>query len=447
MAGPFSGTVAIRAMKDGDYQATIFAGTNTGLQAAVDYVDASGGKVSIGPGTVSIATGITVNGDKVQIEGAGIGSTILDYTGGNTALTFATTGGVSKGHQLSDLTIKVGADQTGNVVQFTGGDMRWAIRDVLILNPNPGFTLGTGIEFLNCQNGSVWNLTVRSDDSSKLWAKGINIDINDAVNRGNIMFFGGLVSNSTIGASIAVSGPGNAINNCAFYGTKFVNFSGINPDNTTAVDINGQADETGFYSCHFERFQNGIDNDLADSMAVIGCIFSNIKNQANSAGDAIRVTSAEAATILSNRIASCYNGVILDGTTKTALVTEGRWTVTNSTFSDTSTGAQGNFYIAGASITPSGDPVRKSLASGASITLPRGNYVLITGTAAITSINASALDKGRIVVLEFSGTAATTGLTDGSNLKLAGNFVYTPDDTVTLICDGTNWVELSRSVN
>lgn len=38
--------------------------------------------------------------------------------------------------------------------------------------------------------------------------------------------------------------------------------------------------------------------------------------------------------------------------------------------------------------------------------------------------------------------------TDGNNLKLAGNFVTTADDTITLCCaDGTNWYEVCRSVN
>jgi len=37
--------------------------------------------------------------------------------------------------------------------------------------------------------------------------------------------------------------------------------------------------------------------------------------------------------------------------------------------------------------------------------------------------------------------------TDGNNLKLAGDFVTTADDTTQLMCDGTNWYEMSRSVN
>lgn len=83
-------------------------------------------------------------------------------------------------------------------------------------------------------------------------------------------------------------------------------------------------------------------------------------------------------------------------------------------------------------------------ASAGTITLVAGNtpYYVISGTTGITSITASW--PGRVVTLKFN--AALT-VTDGSNLKLAGNFVTAADSTLTLICDGTNWYEISRSTN
>jgi hypothetical protein len=53
----------------------------------------------------------------------------------------------------------------------------------------------------------------------------------------------------------------------------------------------------------------------------------------------------------------------------------------------------------------------------------------------------------RPVTLKFAGTAATNGIVDGSNLKLASTLAYTPNDTITLVCDGTDWYEVGRSVN
>lgn len=69
-----------------------------------------------------------------------------------------------------------------------------------------------------------------------------------------------------------------------------------------------------------------------------------------------------------------------------------------------------------------------------------GNYFDITGTAAITSITAKT--AGTVVTLQFDSTAS---LVDGSNLKLAGNFTGAAESQITLVSDGTNWFEVSRS--
>lgn len=78
------------------------------------------------------------------------------------------------------------------------------------------------------------------------------------------------------------------------------------------------------------------------------------------------------------------------------------------------------------------------------ITLPAGTFIDVTGTNTITSITATNADIGRLVILKFTSTAS---LTDGSNLKLGGNFAGSADDTISLICDGTNWYETARSAN
>jgi len=70
VAGPFSGTVAIRAMKAADFQATIFAGTEAGLIAALAYASTNG-RVMLGPGNLNISSIITIpNGTELWL-GAG----------------------------------------------------------------------------------------------------------------------------------------------------------------------------------------------------------------------------------------------------------------------------------------------------------------------------------------------------------------------------------------
>jgi hypothetical protein len=92
-------------------------------------------------------------------------------------------------------------------------------------------------------------------------------------------------------------------------------------------------------------------------------------------------------------------------------------------------------------------PARKGVAitAAATITPVQGSsYFVVNGNTGITSITATARDNGRIIVLRFSGTPT---ITDGSNLIMAGNLVASADDTLTMVCDGTNWVEIARSVN
>lgn len=82
--------------------------------------------------------------------------------------------------------------------------------------------------------------------------------------------------------------------------------------------------------------------------------------------------------------------------------------------------------------------------SEAAIVLPDIYGVFnVSGTTAITSIDGGNW-AGRVITLVFQGALT---LTDGENLKLAGNFVTTADDTITLRCDGTNWYEMARSIN
>lgn len=85
-----------------------------------------------------------------------------------------------------------------------------------------------------------------------------------------------------------------------------------------------------------------------------------------------------------------------------------------------------------------------TVASAATIALPLDVPVVsISGTTSITSVTATNHARRRVTLI-FQGVLT---FTDGSNLKLAGDFVTTADDTITLVCDGTNWYEVARSAN
>ncbi len=84
-----------------------------------------------------------------------------------------------------------------------------------------------------------------------------------------------------------------------------------------------------------------------------------------------------------------------------------------------------------------------TVASAATVTVT-GTVTHISGTTTITSVSGASIGAGTRITLIFDGVLT---FTDGSNLKLAGNFVTTADDSITLVYDGTNYYEVARSVN
>ena len=89
-------------------------------------------------------------------------------------------------------------------------------------------------------------------------------------------------------------------------------------------------------------------------------------------------------------------------------------------------------------------PAALASAAGALTLTPGYTYFTLSGTETITSIVTSAADAGRIVIFQTTGNCT---FTDGSNLKLAGNFSASANDCITLIGDGTNFYEVCRSAN
>ncbi len=70
-----------------------------------------------------------------------------------------------------------------------------------------------------------------------------------------------------------------------------------------------------------------------------------------------------------------------------------------------------------------------------------GNFFDIAGTTNITSITAKS--AGTEITLQFDGILTVV---DGGNLKIRGDFVTATESTLRLISDGTNWFEISRSI-
>lgn len=171
---------------------------------------------------------------------------------------------------------------------------------------------------------------------------------------------------------------------------------------------------------------------LSYGACFIGCTFHTNSVQTNNTFSHIDVANPVVAVVHGCRVAINDAGV----------ANLAAYFITNVAGADVH--ESGNYLVAGASLgTGWRIGTLPSIASAATITLLRNVPLqLVTGTTTITSITAG--PTCQVVTLRFAGILT---LTDGSNLKLAGNFVTTADDTITLVSDGTNWNEIARSVN
>lgn len=92
---------------------------------------------------------------------------------------------------------------------------------------------------------------------------------------------------------------------------------------------------------------------------------------------------------------------------------------------------------------PATGVVQPAVTAASTTTLPGwGSLITVNGTTNIDAISPSWRD--RVVYLRFSNSLTVF---DGNNLILAGNFVATVSDVLTLVCDGTNWYEVARAAN
>lgn len=87
--------------------------------------------------------------------------------------------------------------------------------------------------------------------------------------------------------------------------------------------------------------------------------------------------------------------------------------------------------------------VGASVASAAAI-VPTGNFFPVTGTTSITSVTTTGMAAGAVFTMILGGSITVT---DGNNLVMAGNLSGSADDSITFYFDGTNCIELARSVN
>lgn len=204
----FGGSVSVIAIKAGDLKAVPFTGDQTGIQAALDYIGSNaGGTVWIGPGTVSGLTGLKMYANTV-LRGAGMKSTVLQFTGSGTAIRERNNSG------------------EGNP---SGGTGIW-IRDMLI--QAVGFT-GDGINLGNQVGGVQFNFCAGLD----------SVHVREFTGIGMI-----LRTNAIVCRYIWSNANGTGIQ--TFGGSS--TFFGVFAEGNTTLDLDIQSSNDTFVGVHCE---------------------------------------------------------------------------------------------------------------------------------------------------------------------------------------------------
>lgn len=242
---------------------------------------------------------------------------------------------------------------------------------------------------------------------------GVSVGVASTV-AGNIVNSPGAQAGIWIDAMADATVTGNTVLNSTTHGIL------LNAVPRGVVSGNSVRDSTG----------SGIRLEDCDQVTVTG------NTSTSNTVDGIRLSNTDDSTIIGNTcVGNTEYGIRSTGTDLNNLISYNK--LLNNTTADllktiASTVTEGN--LTGGTV---------SVTAAATTTGPDySNYWVISGATVITNITASW--RGRTIIIRASGAIT---INDGGNLVMAGNFVFGDGDTLTLICDGTNWYESCRSNN
>lgn len=409
-----SGTGNVRAMKGGDFQATIYPGTQAGIQAALDYCNAAsvtglGGKVIVGPGSYTITSPISI-GLNTILEGCGRYTTVLKADP-----TFSGAAMVTNSNQI--------------------GGMQWCALENISLdgNKSAGAVVAIGVYFKGIgQPGRVRDVTIDSCSGIGLKLEGI------AFNAGNFLTQNTGVSNCPLGG-IVLTGQSAA------YTFRDIDVEFVNAG-VAAIYIDGPT--VSFYPACISLDGVHLEGLLAGSVGILIESARNVHVRdvmyfgSGSTGDLVKITGSRAE----------IQGVILENLTAAASsVANGIVDSTNNyTLANGANGVNVCRYDTG-SVWNKGTVVWRRApdqASGTTVTAEAGNIIHLTGATTVDNIVTDTTETGKILILWFAGNITVRdNLSSGGNIFLhdSCDMQGVGDGLLTLYSNGVNWLEMARA--
>jgi hypothetical protein len=393
---------------------------------------------ALGTGNETVA----VNSTTWDVSTAGAFTGVADITGtAGEAMTIT----LASDGAADDLTLSVTGATDSSVILSSAGTGTDAIKLIATAGGIDIDATNDDLSITNTANGAADDLTIAQagnfDSSLLITSAGSGADalsLTTTANGGDIV----VSSNDKIDIDSTGTFDLNAAGDTL---TIQVDSDGAGDDLTIKVDgdddssIILDSDGTGAdaIKIHASNAAGGLDVDAGTGGIAVtatgGAIaLSSTKNAASAialtanggTSETITVTNTQGTDAAAIGLTATAGGITLTPASAKTVTVAGSLTLTSDVYVD------------------KGDDVASP--AGGELDLGTGTYFDITGTNNITSIAAADSIAGRMIVLQFD---AILTFTDGNNLKLAGNLVTSADDTITLICDGTNWHEMARSAN
>lgn len=133
------------------------------------------------------------------------------------------------------------------------------------------------------------------------------------------------------------------------------------------------------------------------------------------------------------------------GAVRATITHDGTDVVVSDSISTTGLSSSGKVTVGGVFSLVTSTP---AVVASATTIAPTKGVSYITGATAITGATIGPWTAGTIQAwCNVGGDATGPVVTDGNNLVMAGNLTLGPNDCLTFVSDGTNLIELSRSVN
>lgn len=450
------------------------------IQAGIDAMNtAGGGVVTLRDGDYSITTLSLAGKDNVTVRGRGIGATTL--------ITSNTTGNVvdmtdTSFCEFSDMLIRPSAQRTAGAAFYVdagaaGSAQQNRFRRLRMASSYRAFhlddcttTLIDDVQFLDTNAAWTWHSMIHlAGTTTSTYIHRLRGGSAATVTNG-LCYISGAGVDTVIGDTWDVLNlGGTGMKGLNIANGQWIRFNNLSIESGTtedAVTVSAGKSITltnshllGLRGAHIsggksvsliggeiiQCQQGGVRISGGTFIRVSDMEISDISEATNNTWRGIQVDGGMVDFTITNNVIGNHilgtstpqYGILLSaGATNRFVITGNRFT--NFSIDSISNGATGTSQV----VANNAPEQIQTIASAATLTLPGGPLVFVSGTTNVTGMTAG--QAGRVITLKFTGALT---FTDGSNLVLNGNFVTTADDTITLVSDGGNWIEIARSTN